>query len=189
MVAIAGQAQKLTLEEFLALPETKPASEYIEGQVSPKPMPQGKHSTIQGELVGAINQVVKPKQRARAFPELRCTFAGRSLVPDVAVIVWDNIPRDENGEIANQFLTAPDWLIEILFPQQSQTQVVKKILFCLKHGIQMSWLIDPSERTLFVYYPKQEIAVFEIGDDVGLPVPEFANGFELTVGGLFDWLI
>ncbi len=29
----------LTLEEFLGLPETKPASEYIDGQVSQKPMP------------------------------------------------------------------------------------------------------------------------------------------------------
>jgi len=32
--------QKLTLEEFLKLPETKPASEYIGGQIIQKPMPQ-----------------------------------------------------------------------------------------------------------------------------------------------------
>lgn len=31
----------LTLDEFLKLPETKPASEYIDGQIIPKPMPQG----------------------------------------------------------------------------------------------------------------------------------------------------
>jgi len=35
------QARKtLTLEEFLKLPETKPASEYIGGQIIQKPMPQ-----------------------------------------------------------------------------------------------------------------------------------------------------
>jgi Uma2 family endonuclease len=34
-------------------------------------MPQGEHSTIQGELIIAINAVVKPKKVARAFPELR----------------------------------------------------------------------------------------------------------------------
>jgi len=66
----------LTLEEFLQLPETKPASEYIDGQIIQKPMPQGKHSVIQGELVPAINGVVKCKRIARAFPELRCTFGG-----------------------------------------------------------------------------------------------------------------
>jgi hypothetical protein len=34
----------LTLEDFLALPETKPASEFIDGKIIQKPMPQGKHS-------------------------------------------------------------------------------------------------------------------------------------------------
>ena len=50
----------ITLEKFLKLSETKPASEYINGQIIQKPMPQGKHSTIQGELVIAINAVAKP---------------------------------------------------------------------------------------------------------------------------------
>lgn len=77
----------LTLEEFLRLPETKPASEYIDGHVIQKPIPQGKHSLIQGELVPTINFVVKPKRLARAFPELRCTFGDRSIVPDIAVFI------------------------------------------------------------------------------------------------------
>ena len=41
----------LTLEEFLQQPETKPASEFINGKIRQKPMPQGEHSTIQAELV------------------------------------------------------------------------------------------------------------------------------------------
>jgi len=36
----------LTLTEFLELPETKPACEFIDGMIIQKPMPQGKHSTI-----------------------------------------------------------------------------------------------------------------------------------------------
>lgn len=75
----------LTLAEFLERPETKPAKEYMDGQVIQKPMPQGKHSALQGELVPAINSIVKLKRIARAFPELRCTFGGRSIVPDVVV--------------------------------------------------------------------------------------------------------
>ncbi|MBD0337154.1 MAG: Uma2 family endonuclease, partial [Cyanobacteria bacterium Co-bin13] len=78
-------SKALSLEAFLQQPETKPASEYIDGQVIQKPMPQGKHSTVQGELVSAINGAMKPKRIARAFPELRCTFGGRSTVPDIAV--------------------------------------------------------------------------------------------------------
>ncbi len=42
--------KSLTLDEFLQLSETKPASEFIDGQIIQKPMPQGKHSTIQSDL-------------------------------------------------------------------------------------------------------------------------------------------
>lgn len=73
--------QVLTLEEYLKLPETEPASEYIDGRIIQKPMPQGEHSVIQTELAPAINSVLKPKQIARAFSELRCSFGGRSASP------------------------------------------------------------------------------------------------------------
>jgi Uma2 family endonuclease len=186
MVQIPVKA--LTLEEFLLLPETKPASEYIDGQIVQKPMLQGKHSTLQGELVAAINQVVKPKRLARAFPELRCTFGGRSIVPDIAVFTWSRIPRDENEEVANIFSIAPDWTIEIVSPDQSQTKVTRNILYCLKHGTQIGWLIDPDEKTVFVYQTKQEPEAFDRSDAL-LPAPLFANEAQLTVENLFAWLL
>lgn len=178
----------ITLDEFLQLPESKPASEYIDGQIIQKPMPQGKHSIIQGELVPAINVIVKPKKIARAFPELRCTFGGRSIIPDITVFVWSRIPRDENGEVSNTFTISPDWTIEILSPDQNQTKVTKNILHCLKYGSQMGWLIDPSERTIFVYHSNQQIEVFDELDML-IPVPSFAGDLKLTVGELFGWLL
>ncbi len=177
-----------TLEEFLELPETEPASEYVDGQIIQKPMPQGEHSTIQGELIIAINTIVKPKKVARAFPELRCTFGGQSIVPDVAVFTWDRIPRKENGGIANVFQVAPDWIIEILSPNQNATKVTKKILHSLKHETQMGWLIDPEEQTIFVYQPKQQPEVFD-EPEAGLPVPSFASELRLSVGNVFGWLL
>src|SRR4028119_1233842 len=147
-------SKPLTLAEFLKLPATKPASEYIDGQVIQKPMPQGEHSTIQGELIIAINAVVKLKKVARAFPELRCTFDGRSIVPDVAVFTWERIPRKENGGVANVFQAAPDWIIEILSPDQSATKVTKKILHSLKHETQIGWPIDPDGQTIAGYTPR-----------------------------------
>ena len=100
-------AKPLTLSEFLDLPETEPASEYIDGRIIQKPIPQGEHSAIQTELAPAINLVVKPKQIARAFCELRCTFGDRSIVPDISVFTWDRIPRKDNGGVANVFSNCP----------------------------------------------------------------------------------
>ncbi len=177
---------KITLEEFLQLPETKPASEYINGQVIQKPMPQGKHSKLQGELITAINAITKPQKTALAFPELRCTFGGCSIVPDVTLFAWQRIPVDENGDIANVFPIAPDWTIEILSPDQSQTKVTGNILHCLNYGSQLGWLLDPDEKSVLVYPAKQQTRLLTQTDL--LPIPDLVADLRLTVADLFNWL-
>ncbi|GAB4467486.1 MAG: Uma2 family endonuclease [Elainellaceae cyanobacterium] len=177
----------LTLEEFLALPETKPASEFIDGNIIQKPMPQGKHSTLQGDLTSAINAALKPSKIGRAYPELRCTFGGRSIVPDVAVFRWERIPRQPDGQVENAFMLPPDWTIEILSPGQSQSRVIRNILHCLSHGAELGWLLDPEEVCIFVYGADRSVQLFDEPDSV-LPVPAFAEAVQLTVGEIFGWL-
>ncbi|TVP68650.1 MAG: Uma2 family endonuclease [Leptolyngbya sp. LCM1.Bin17] len=180
-------AKTITLAEFLQQPETKPAREYIDGQIIQKPMPQGQHSTIQGELVTAINAVTKPGNIAWAFPELRCTFGGRSIIPDVSVFRWQRLPTNDDGTIANTFSAPPDWTIEILSPEQSSTRVVSNILHCLNHGGLGGWLIDPNENLVQVYLPNQLPASLEETDNE-LTMTGLAPTLILTVGQVFGWL-
>jgi Uma2 family endonuclease len=179
--------RQITLAEFLDLPDTKPASEYIAGEIIQKPMPQGQHSIIQLELGMEINQALRRKGIATAFSELRCTFGGRSIVPDLTVFEDARIPSDENGDIENVFSIPPDWTIEILSPDQSTTKVLKNINHCLAYGTQMGWLIDPKERSVFVMGIDR---TFQIIDEPStlLPVPPFASSIELTVEQIFGWV-
>jgi hypothetical protein len=48
---VRSTVKVMTLAEFLLLPETKPANEFIDGQVTQKPTPPEKHSLIQGQLI------------------------------------------------------------------------------------------------------------------------------------------
>ena len=177
----------LTLEEFLQQPETKPASEYIDGAIIQKPMPQGEHSTLQGDLVSVLNGTLKPPKVGRAYPELRCTIGGRSIVPDVSVFQWVRIPRRPDGRVENAFNIAPDWIIEILSPGQSQTKVIRNILHCLEYGTEMGWLLDSDESLIFIYDADKSVVVLEDADAI-LPIPGFAQAVHLTVGEIFDWL-
>ncbi|HBC40398.1 MAG TPA: hypothetical protein DCZ88_00445, partial [Pseudanabaena sp.] len=68
----------------------------------------------------------------------------------ITVFTWERIPSEANGEASNTFAIAPDWTIEILSPDQSQTKVTQNILRCLKQGTQMGWLIAPEEKTEFI---------------------------------------
>ena len=184
---VQAPTRRLTMERFLELPETKPASEYIDGEIVQKPMPKGKHSLLQRELSFALTLPFKSNRIAQAFPELRCTFGGKSIVPDIAVFRTERIPRDSNGNIADAFNLHPDWTIAILSPNQSQTKVIRNILHCLKHGTEMGWLLDAEEFCVFVYGPDNAVQVFD-DPQVVLPVPSFAKVIRLTIGEIFAWL-
>ncbi|QYO67834.1 Uma2 family endonuclease [Leptolyngbya sp. 7M] len=186
-MVLASSSTTLSLEDFLKLPETKPASEYIEGRIYQKPMPQGKHSTLQGRFTGEVNHRGLLHRTVYAFPELRCTFAGRSIVPDISVFTWERIPRNESGEVENTFRTYPDWVIEILSPDQRITRVINNILFCLNNGTSLGWLVDPEEKNVIIFQPGQQPIGREEPDD-RLLMLSILEDWQLTVEGLFNWL-
>jgi Uma2 family endonuclease len=177
--------QPLTLEEFLKLPETKPASEFINGEIVQKPMPQGEHSRLQFKLCAVVNEVTEPQKIAIAFPELRCTFGGDSVVPDVVVFRWERIPVGPSGRIANRFEIHPDWSIEILSPDQGQTKVLGKLLHCSQYGTELGWLIDPEEESILVVFPEQRVQL--LSGTAQLPILS-GIALELTVEQVFSWL-
>jgi Uma2 family endonuclease len=186
MVTSIQSPSKISLEEFLLLPETKPASEYVDGQIYQKDMPQGKHSTLQTRFGNRINQVGEPQKLAFAFSELRCTFGGRSIVPDIAVFEWSRILLNAKGEVENRFEIVPDWTIEILSPDQNPTRVINNILFCLNHNAKLGWLIDPAEKLVLVFKPQQQPEAKE-NQDI-LPVLDVLSDLQLSADDLFGLL-
>lgn len=182
-MATAGQ-EELSLQEFLSLPEEKPVLEYVEGKVVQKPMPKARHSWLQGMLSRHFNEALNPE--FFAFPELRCTFDGRSLVPDVVVLSRLQIPRTESGELADDVLVAPHASVEILSPKQGVGELVEKAAFCVNHGVKWACVIDPERNRVVVFhhddFPRQ------LGAGDALEDPELLPGFRLPVAELFGWL-
>jgi len=183
---VATASRLITLEEFLKFPETKPASEYIDGAITQKPMPKGRHSSLQSELCTHVNQTAKAQKIAYAFPELRCTFAGRSIVPDIAIFQWLHIPFSTEGKILVDFNLPPDWTIEILSPEQKPNKVIGNILHCLKYGCRLGWFIDLDDGSVLAFLPNQQPELMQGSDR--LPVLEGID-LELTVDQVFGWLL
>src|SRR4051812_18186850 len=100
---MATLLKDMSLEQFLALPDEKPALEYEEGRVTPKVSPQGQHSQLQAGLVELVLQYGRPGKVALAYPELRAIYGGRSYVPDISVYRWARLPIQPDGKIANVF--------------------------------------------------------------------------------------
>lgn len=151
----ASLTQTLTIEEFFKLPcvEESPAWEYADGIATQKPTPKTRHSILQKRLLIEIDNY---SEAYTALPELRCTFAGRSIVPDIAVIAWDRIPVNAVGEPEDNFIEAPSWSIEILSPDQKANRVIDNLLHCLRHGCQLGWMLDPDDYSVLIFAPQQE---------------------------------
>jgi Uma2 family endonuclease len=177
--------QPLTLTEFLQRPETKPASEYIDGQIIQKPLPKGRHSGLQGKLCTVVNPIAETAKIAYAFPELRCSFGNRSIVPDVAVFQWERIPFTADGSVPDNFELPPDWAIEILSPEQKPNKVIGNILYCLQYGSRLGWFLDPDDFSILVFFPQQQPVLLQ-GDETLPVLPEIE--LTLTVNRVFDWL-
>ncbi|MBD2678610.1 MULTISPECIES: Uma2 family endonuclease [Nostoc] len=183
-MTIASQPQ-LSLDDFLKLPETEPASDFINGEIIQKPMPQAEHSRLQTKFCNVINNVTENQKIAYAFTELRCTFGGASIVPDVSVFRWDRIPKTPSGKIANRFEIHPDWAIEILSPEQNLKKVLSKLLHCSRNGTELGWLLDPEDESILTVFPQQRVELYEGADK--LPIVEGID-LELTVEQVFAWL-
>lgn len=178
--------RRMTLEEFLRLPEEEPPLEYLEGVVTQKVSPQGKHGTLEGELTALFNGYAKPRRLARAIPELRTSYGGGSPVPDIAVYRWDRIPVDPDGTVANVFREPPDIAIEIVSPEQSVPKLVEKCEWYVRHGVSIALLVHPYREWVRLFRPDAEPQVLRGGDRIDLDA--VLPGFELTVEELFALL-
>ncbi len=180
----AALTQKIALDEFLKLPyiDESPAWEYANGVATQKPMPKIRHSILQKRLLIAIDT---SSDNYTALPELRCTFAGRSVVPDISVIAWNRIQVNDTGEPEDNFLEAPDWAIEILSPDQKATRVIENLLHCLHHGCFLGWLVDPDDYSVLTFAAQQEPNIYR--GEVPLPTLPGIN-YELTAAQIFAWL-
>ncbi len=179
------QAQ-CTLDEFLRLPETKPASEYHHGRITRKVSPRGQHSRQQGVWVTKLGSLPEASRTGLVFPELRCTFAGRSIVPDVSFIVFDRIPRDPSGAIADEVSVPPDLVIEILSPGQKARDISEKLAFYVGNGVRLGWFIDPMKKRVTIFRPDRAPETIEEGV---LDAAPFIPGLTFTVAEVFGWLV
>jgi Uma2 family endonuclease len=188
MAGPAGLSKMITLEEFLRMPEIDehPNLEYIDGKVEAKVSPQGKDSSIESKLVAHMNAYAEARTLGGAFVELRCTFAGRSMIPDVVFLRKEHIGVDEHGEILEPTLRPPDIHVEIVSPDRPIAKCREKHVFSMAHGCPLGWLIDPGRRTVDVYEPGRPVRRLPDGGVLtGSPV---LPRYRLLLSKLFGWL-
>jgi Uma2 family endonuclease len=182
--------QRLTLEEFLALPETEPASEFMCGEVYRKPMPDNAHAALQAYLWMLLSQFVAARKLGRVRIEWRCIFgprmAQRAFVPDVVYVSYSRLPPGDARTLRYP-RTAPDVAIEVSSPDHHGSRLAAKVQFYLRHGVRLVWVVDPNTEEIYVYSPDQDDAIVLRPGDT-LTGGDVLPGFEAAVADIFAQL-
>lgn len=177
----------LTLQQFLRLPETKPALEYVRGKVVQKVSPLFPHAKLEQTLWLWIYQYSIQHHLGECFVGLRCTFGGESVVPDLVYFAPGRVPTDPSGLYASKGADSPpDLIIEILSPGQTLKAMSNRLSRQIRGGVRLAWLIQQSRKRVFVFRPDTECEVVEAGGvlDGEAVLPDF----RLPVSELFGWL-
>jgi Uma2 family endonuclease len=179
---MAVTPKRMTLAEFLKLPEVKPALELRQGMVSQKVPASGPHSSIQAWLGAQVYVHGELLELAQAFTEARVILGEDTYVPDVVIYQWDRVPEDDNGDLQFHFTTPPDLAVEVMSPGQTLRATLERCRELVGHGVRVVVLVDPIHRGVHVVRPNAEVGPLREGDSVDMT--DVIPDFRLTVSDI-----
>jgi len=175
----------MSLHEIV-LPETKPETEWVRGRALQKVSPTYAHAILQRLLIVALAAWADDGDHGRVGPEWRFRVAPpreivRPLVPDVAFLSYEALPRETPFDDVQVPLAAPTVAVEILLPRDRRADVADKVATYLSAGSAAVIVVDPKKENVVVN-DRSGSRVLLAGDTL-----EHASlpGFSLDVDALF----
>ena len=172
-----------TIEDFYALPESRPRKELIDGKFYDMAEPSTSHQLLLTELMVIIHEYIQrkggpckviPAPYAVEFPkEVKKKtdhFREDSVVePDISVICDPSILTERGCK------GTPDWIIEITSPSNSAHDLIRKLELYSEGGVRDYWIVDLPKERILVYRKKEEGYDLEI-DFSGIGYQEWKAG-------------
>jgi len=183
-------AQRMTAEEYLALPEhgDGPRTQLVDGEVVVMSDATWLHNTVQGGLYSALSLWVNsaPNRGAVGFP-LDVLLDDRNVYsPDVVWYAHGRVP----GLHDPIPYPMPDIVVEVRSPSTWRFNLGAKKAGYERHGLRELWLADTAASALLVFRRSSAgLAHFDVALELrrdGLLRSPLLPGFELTLSELFS---
>ena len=138
-------------EQFDELPwEESRYWELLDGELIEVPSPKPRHNLIAFALMRRIGAFARARRLGTVIFETDLAVSANTrLRPDIALFSaekWESIDID-----AVPVASAPDIVIEVLSPSETQRRMRCKIDAYLAWGVSEIWIIDPDARTLEIH--------------------------------------
>ena len=167
----------MTVEEFLALPDTVEKLELVRGEVRVTPPPGGPHGLAGANLVFALTTYVRQHHLGQVFGDglgyelTRIPHTVRA--PDASFVRNDRLPP--NGIEAGLLKMGPDLAVEVLSPSETASSLEEKLHDYTIAGTPLIWVVDPERRTIMTVAADAPVSWLFEGDmlDGGVVIPGF----------------
>ena len=136
---------RMTLAQYLALPDEKPALQYIHGRVVQKAVGKQRQGRSEAFFTVALYAYARDLGGdAVTEPHIWFDIPGDPgfLVPDVAY--W--APHKPQGD--DDRMLPPTIAVEIRSPDEAMASQRRKCRLMLAHGVDECWLINPERRSV-----------------------------------------
>lgn len=180
MVQITGK--RLTLEEFLALPEGDTGYEFINGEAVAKVSPKRFHSKTQKTLLRLLE--AWGEVRGEIGIEWSATLQRQGQdwvpIPDLLYVSNERLPNFVGDAPCP---VPPELVIEIISPDQTFGEMAEKATDYLNADVMRVWVVDPRAKSITVFYPDAPPRTYTGATPLTDPVLE---GLQLTSEQVFQ---
>jgi Uma2 family endonuclease len=147
--------RELTLEEYLATPETNLRQEVIDGVIVMSPAPDVEHQWLLGNLYRILFDYATRTNRGRVILApadllIRKTPKLRVRQPDLMLIPLDRLSREQMKRV-NVLEVVPDLAVEILSSSDTAKRWAGKLADYASIRVPELWLVDPDTESVEVH--------------------------------------
>lgn len=178
---MASAAVKISVEEFLALPETEGLNrELVHGEVWEEPLGNAgeTHEIIKSNLAEALFVAAGRPRRFRVLCESAFRFGDAVLIPDISLLISSDPTRFGREDVLT---CLPDIAVEIV-SSDSASRLMQKIAVYREVGVSETWVLYPRLGTIAIY-TKTAVRELRRADTLTSPL---LRGFAFPLSELFS---
>ena len=148
--------KKITLADYLLMPQLNHPYEIIDGEMMPSPAPTPAHQIIGANIFSPLSQYVKAKELGVVlFAPVDIILQRdplRTRQPDVLFIHKDNLPGTSLDDLEELQLLeiTPDLIVEVLSPSDTKKVLAGKLTDYQRIGVKECWLVSREARSVEV---------------------------------------
>jgi Uma2 family endonuclease len=167
----------MTFAEFERLPDSREGRQELRhGELATVPPAKLLHYDTQRRLRRLLEAVMGSGWEIDIEMAFRPTVDHECWIADVAAV---EAGRYASGRVEGYIQGSPEFVIEVLSPSNTATEMLDRRDVCLNNGARESWVVDPARGTVDVFTPGHDVS-YRAGQQIPLAI-----GGSLAVDAVF----